>query len=171
MGRNCTKLALTLIALVGLLPIGAAVHAATAVAQVTAQGVKPLILTKVQDLDFGSVTLGTGVWSNATVSLSQSGALTCANPNVTCTGATMVATYNVQGSKQQAVRISAPNVTLVNQSDSTKTLTLVTDAPASLVLANNGFPGSDFSIGGSVTINSTTAAGVYVGTFNVTVDY
>jgi spore coat protein U-like protein len=47
----------------------------------------------------------------------------------------------------------------------------VTDAPASLVLENNGFPGSNFSIGGSVTINSTTAAGTYVGTFNVTVDY
>lgn len=168
---NVTKLALMLIALAGVLPIGAAAHAATAVAQVTAQGVKPLILTKVQDLDFGSVTLGTGVWSNATVALSQAGALTCTNPNITCTGATTVAIYNVQGSKQQAVRISAPNVTLVNQSDSSQTLTLVTDAPADLVLANNGFPGSDFSIGGSVTINSTTAAGVYVGTFNVTVDY
>jgi spore coat protein U-like protein len=47
----------------------------------------------------------------------------------------------------------------------------VTDAPASLVLENNGFPGSNFSIGGSVTIDSTTAAGTYVGTFNVTVDY
>jgi hypothetical protein len=169
--RNVTKLALMLIVLSGFLPIGAAAHAATAVAQVTAQGVKPLILTKVQDLDFGSVTLGTGVWSNATVALSQAGALTCVNPNITCTGATTVATYNVQGSKQQTVRISAPNVTLVNQSDSSQTLTLVTDAPADLVLANNGFPGSDFSIGGSVTINSTTAAGVYVGTFNVTVDY
>jgi hypothetical protein len=77
----------------------------------------------------------------------------------------------VQGSKQQAVQVSAPNVTLVNQSDSSQTLTLVTDAPASIVLANNGFPGSDFSIGGSITINSTTAAGTYVGTFNVTVDY
>jgi spore coat protein U-like protein len=39
------------------------------------------------------------------------------------------------------------------------------------VLENNGFPGSNFSIGGSVTIDSTTAAGTYVGTFNVTVDY
>ena len=62
-------------------------------------------------------------------------------------------------------------VTLVNQSASTQTLTLTTDAPASLQLTNSGFPGSNFSIGGSVVINSTTAAGTYVGTFNVTVDY
>jgi len=62
-------------------------------------------------------------------------------------------------------------VTLVNQSDSTKTLTLVVDAPASVVLPNSGQPGVDISIGGSVTINSTTAAGTYQGTFEVTVDY
>jgi hypothetical protein len=159
------------ILLAGLVAAAAPARAATVNAQVTANGVKPLILTKVQDLDFGSATLGPGIWSNATVSLSQAGVLGCANANITCTGATMAAQYNVQGSKQQAVQVSAPNVTLVNQSDSSQTLTLVTDAPASIVLANNGFPGSDFSIGGSITINSTTAAGTYVGTFNVTVDY
>ena len=54
--------------------------------------------------------------------------LSCANANVTCTGATPVAQYNVQGSNQQTVQISAPNVTLVNQSDPTQTLTLVTDS-------------------------------------------
>jgi spore coat protein U-like protein len=69
------------------------------------------------------------------------------------------------------VNISAPNVTLVNQSDATKTLILVTNAPATVVLTSSGHPGNDFSIGGSVTLSSTTAAGTYVGTFNVTVDY
>ena len=157
--------------LVGLMAVAAPARAATVNAAVTASGLKPLVLTKVADLDLGSVTLGPGVWSNATVSLSQAGVLSCASTNITCTGAASVATYNVQGSKQQPVQISVPNVTLVNQSDSSQTLTLVTDAPTSIILANNGFPGSNFSIGGSVTINSTTAAGTYVGTFNVTVDY
>lgn len=145
--------------------------AATVMATVSANNVKPLVLAKVQDLDLGIVTLGPGAWSGATVALSQAGVLSCGNANVVCSGATSVAQYNVQGSKQQPVRISAPNVTLVNQSDSSQTLTLVTDAPASLMLANSGFPGSNFSIGGSVTLNSTTEAGTYVGTFNVTVDY
>jgi len=140
-------------------------------AAVTANNVKPLVLTKLTNLDLGSVTLGPGVWSNATVALSQGGVLSCANANVTCSGATAVASYNVQGSNQQTVRISAPNVTLVSQTDSTQTLTLVTDAPASIYLTNSGFPGVNFSIGGSVTINSTTSGGTYVGTFNVTVDY
>jgi hypothetical protein len=145
--------------------------AATQTAIVNANAVKPLVLTKLQDLDLGTVTLGAGTWSNATVSLSRSGLFACANANLVCTGATGVAQYNVQGSKQQPVQVSAPNVTLVNQSDSTQTLTLVVDSPASVVLTNSGFPGVDFSIGGSVTVNSTTAAGTYVGTFNVTVDY
>jgi hypothetical protein len=171
LGLNVAKLARMLVALVCLVPITAPARAATAMAQVTANNIKPLLLTKLQDLDLGTVTLGTGVWSNATISLSQAGVLSCANANITCTGAATVASYNVQGSKQNTVYISVPNVTLVNQSDSSQTLTLVTNAPASLVLANSGFPGSDFSIGGSVTLSSTTQAGTYVGTFNVTVDY
>ena len=150
---------------------GSAAPAASVTAPVTANNVKPLEISKLQDLDFGSVTLGPGVWSNATVSLSQAGVLGCTNANLTCTGATTVASYNVQGSKQQVVHISAPNVTLVNQSDSSRTLTLATDAPATLTLTNSGFPGSNFSVGGSVTLDATTAAGTYVGTLNVTVDY
>jgi hypothetical protein len=83
----------------------------------------------------------------------------------------MVAQYNVQGSNNQTVYITVPNVTLVNQSDATQTLTLVPDAPATVVLTNSGPPGTNFNIGGSVTLNSTTAAGTYSGTFNVTVNY
>jgi hypothetical protein len=171
LGLNFTKLARMQLLLAGLLAAAAPARAATVTAAVTANNVKPLLLTKLQNLDLGSVTLGPGVWSNATISLSQAGALGCANANITCTGATTVAQYNVQGSNQQTVHISAPNVTLVNQSDSTQTLTLVTDSPATLLLTNSGFPGVNFSIGGSVTINSTTQAGTYAGTFNVTVDY
>lgn len=145
--------------------------AATVTASVNASASKPLLLSMLQDLDLGTVTLGPGVWSNATVSLSQAGVLTCASANIICSGATLVAQYNVQGSNQQVVRISVPNVTLVNQSDSTKTLVLTTDKPASVTLTNSGAPGTDFSIGGSVTLSSTTTVGTYAGTFNVTADY
>ena len=70
------------------------------------------------------------------------------------------------------VHITAPNVTLVNQSDPTQTLTLVVDSPGdarpSPIPAS---PGTDFSLGGSITLSSSTAGGTYSGTFNVTVDY
>jgi spore coat protein U-like protein len=169
--RRLPAISLSILAASGALAIGAPAVAATQSAAVTANAVKPLVISKLQDLDFGSVTLGPGTWSNATVSLSQSGAFSCTSANVVCSGVTSVAQYNVQGSNKQTVRISAPNVTLVNQSDPTKTLTLVTDAPATILLTSSGIPGSNFSIGGSVTLSSTTAAGTYSGTFNVTVDY
>jgi hypothetical protein len=145
--------------------------AATQNASVNAQVVKPLTIRWLQNLDLGSIVLGPGSWSNATVAIARTGAFTCANSNVTCSGATQVAQYNVSGSNNQTVRISAPSVTLVNQSDPTKTLTLVPDSPATVLLTSSGPPGVVFPIGGSITLNSTVTGGLYTGTFNVTVDY
>lgn len=150
---------------------GSSASAATITATVNAGTIKPLVVTMLQSLDLGSITLAPGSWSNATISLSQTGAFSCSNPNTICSGATAVAKYNVQGSNNQTVRISVPNVTMTNQSDATQTLTLVTDAPASVILTSSGIRGVDFSIGGSITVSATTAAGTYAGTFNVTCDY
>ena len=155
-------------ALIGATP---AYAAAPGTASVNASVVKPLILTWLQDFDLGSIVLGPGTWSNATVSISRSGTFSCANANVTCSGATKVAQYNVSGSNNNVVHITAPNVTLVNQSDSTQRLTLVVDNPGSVTLTNSGPPGTNFSLGGSITVSSTTPGGTYSGTFNVTVDY
>lgn len=150
---------------------GAVCNAATVTTIVTANSVKPLIITKVQDLNLGTVTLGPGLWNNVSVAVSQTGVLNCTSPNVTCSGAVQAAEYDVQGTGQQTVQISAPNVILTNQSDPGQTLTLRTDAPASIVLKNSGLPGTKFWIGGSVTLSSSTSSGTYVGTFNVTVNY
>lgn len=149
---------------------GAPAYAATINATAQAKVVKPLVLTSLQNLDFGSLLIGPGTWSGATVRLTRNGVFTCP-ANVTCSGVSQVAKYNVSGSNNQTVTIIAPNITLVNQSDPTKTLTLVVDSPGSVVLTNSGPPGTNFPIGGSITISSSTADGNYVGTFNVSVDY
>jgi hypothetical protein len=149
---------------------GAPASAASINAQAKAKVIKPLTIESVQDLDLGTILLGPGTWSGATVRLSQAGALTCPAP-LTCSGLTQVAIYNVSGSNSQTVVISAPSVTLVNQTNPAKTLTLVPDAPATLQLTNSGKPGTDVSIGGAITVDSTTPDGVYAGTFNVTADY
>ena len=145
--------------------------AATNVVQVQASVAKPLTLSWVQDLDLGSIVLGPGTWSNVTVGISRTGVFSCTSANVTCSGSAQVATYNVTGNNNDVVRITVPNVTLVNQDDPTKTLTLAVDSPASLTLTNSGKPGQNFSIGGSIALSSSTAGGTYAGTFNVTVDY
>jgi hypothetical protein len=146
-------------------------RAATQVAQVNANVVKPLILTGLQNLSLGTITLGPGTWSGASVGISRAGVFSCANANLTCTGTRQAAQYNVSGTNNQTVRITAPNVTLVNQNDSSQTLTLVVDSPASVLLTNSGPPGTNFSVGGSITLSSSTVGGTYSGTFNVTVDY
>ena len=147
-------------------------HAASSqVATVSATVVKPLALKWLQDLDLGTIVLGPGTWSNATVGISRAGVFSCTNTNVTCSGATKVAQYNVVGTNNQVAKITAPNVILTNQSDPTKTLTLTVDSPGSVPIPNSGQPGVNFSLGGSITVSSTTAGGLYSGTFNVTVDY
>lgn len=150
--------------------IGAPATAATISAEVKAKVVKPLTLTSIQNFDLGTLILGPGTWSGAVVGLSRTGTLTCP-ANLTCTGARQVAIYNVRGGSQQTATVTAPNVTLVNQSDPTKTLILVVDKPNSVPIPNSGAPGVNFPLGGSISVSSTTAGGVYVGTFNVSVDY
>ena len=159
--------------MVGLAALAAAApaHAANNVATVQANVVKPLILTWLQNLDLGTIALGPGTWSNATVGISKAGVFSCTNANLICTGATQAARYNVSGTNNRTVLISAPNVTLVNQGDPTKTLTMVVDNPSSVLLTNSGPPGTNFSLGGSISLSSTTVSGTYSGTFNVTVDY
>src|SRR6185369_15099560 len=93
------------------------VRAASQTAMVTANVAKPLTLTRLQDLDLGTIILGPGTWSGANVGITRFGVFSCGS-NVTCAGPTAVAKYNVTGSNNQAIRIAAPNVTLVNQYDS-----------------------------------------------------
>ncbi len=161
------SLALACLAAAGATPA----RAASKAAPVKATVLKPLTLTSVQDLDLGTITLASGTWGATTVGISRTGVFSCPGGNITCTGAPRVATYNVTGSNSQPVRITAPNVTLTNQSDSSKTLTLTVDRPATVTLPNSGNKGVNFSLGGSVSVSSTTATGLYLGTFAVTVDY
>jgi hypothetical protein len=149
---------------------GAPANAVTQSASVNANVVKPLTLVAQQDLNLGTITLPPGAWSGATVGISRAGAFTC-SAKVVCTGAPTAAAFNVTGSNRMTVLVTAPNVTLVNQSDSTKTLTLILDKPAQMTLPNSGNQGVQFNVGGSITVASTTASGIYQGTINVTVDY
>ncbi|HVU31425.1 MAG TPA: DUF4402 domain-containing protein [Sphingomicrobium sp.] len=154
-----------------LAAIASPAMAVTQSATVKVNVVKPLTLTALQNMDLGTFTLAGGTWSNVTVGISRTGVLSCGSSNVVCSGSTAVARFNVTGSNKQVVLITAPNVTLTNQSDPSKTLTLVVDNPGSVTLTSSGVPGVNFDLGGSVTLSSDTADGTYSGTMNVTADY
>lgn len=136
----------------------------------TARIVKPLTLNWVRNLDLGTVILGSGSWTNASVGISRTGAFSCANSNTTCSGATQTAQYKITGTNNQDVIINAPNVTLTEPT-SGSTLLMTVDSPGTVNLGNSGASGLTFDLGGNITVNSTTPDGTYVGTFNVTVNY
>ncbi|WP_205481148.1 DUF4402 domain-containing protein [Sphingomonas arenae] len=131
---------------------------------------RPLTLLGEQELNFGTVILGPGTWSNAAISVSAAGVRTCAAA-VACTGTTSAARFRLSGTNNQTVVISAPAVTLVNAANSTQRLTMTPIAPATVLLTNSGNPGTLFSVGGTISVSSTTPDGVYSGTLEVTVEY
>ncbi len=141
-------------------------------ATATARIVKPLVLTWVQDMDFGTILQsGAGTWAGALVRVKQDGSLVCTNANVTCSGPTAQARYNVSGTNNQRVYITAPNFDMTNANDGTKLNVAVDKGLGYVDLANSGNAGQNFDLGGQISIDSSTTGGVYTGTFNVTVDY
>jgi hypothetical protein len=148
----------------------AAVSPATQ-ATATAKIFRPLTISWVQNLDFGTIVLTGSSFSGEVVSISQAGALTCgSNPGVllTCSGSPLAAKYKLVGTNNATVTISCPAFNLTGPS----TLAFTPSAPATVNLGASGAStGVTFSIGGSITLASTTPDGVYSGTFAVTADY
>lgn len=133
--------------------------------------VKPLTLTWVQDLDLGTVTMVDG-GVNSLIDLKRGGGFTCGNGvAVTCSGTPKVAKYKITGVNNTTVTVNAGNVSLVNQADPAKTILMTVDSPGTVMLANSGVAGTEFSLGGNITVNAATAEGSYQGTFAVTVNY
>ena len=159
------------VALLPLIATPAAAVSPAVQATATARIFKPLTISRVQDLDFGTIVLTGTSFTNEVLSISQAGALTCgSNPGVllTCTGANQPAKYKLVGTNNATVTISSPGFNLTGPS----TLAFTPNAPATVNLGSTGSTtGVIFSIGGSITLSSTTPDGVYTGTFVVTADY
>jgi Domain of unknown function (DUF4402) len=131
-----------------------------------AQILKPLTLTKVSNMDFGSIVDQSG----GTVTMDTAGNLTCTS-GLTCTATGTPAQYNVNGSNNQVVNITKPAVTLTNTTNPGTPLTLVLSGPSQVTLPNSGTAGTNFNLGGSIAVGAATNDGVYTGDLNVTVDY
>lgn len=163
--KNFTRMAVLAAAATIAATPAAAQNAASADA--TLRVTKPLILTRDTHLDFGTVV----VWGDGTVTMDQSGSVTCTAATLTCdTTGTTAATFSIQGTNNRDVDIDVPaSITLTNGSDN---LTLVTDFPATRTLNSSGVGNTtSFGIGGSVALAEATPAGTYTGTLNVTVSY
>ena len=165
------KLLLGIVAPLSLTATPAAAVSPATQATATAKIFRPLTISSVQNLDFGIIVLTGASFSGEVVSISQAGALTCgSSPGVllTCSGAPQQAKYHLVGTNNAIVTISSPGFNLTGPG----TLAFTPSAPATVNLGATGATtGVTFSIGGSISLASTTPDGVYTGTFQVTADY
>jgi Mat/Ecp fimbriae major subunit len=128
--------------------------------------IKPVSLSKLQDMDFGTLTFA-GFTGTRTIVLSRLGAITCA-ADIVCSGAPKQARFNVQGSNNNTVLFTYGGGTLSNGIDS---IPFTPNGQASMAITNSGAPGTNFDVGGSLTISPTLVGGTYSGTMTVTADY
>ncbi|HUP66704.1 MAG TPA: DUF4402 domain-containing protein [Sphingomicrobium sp.] len=160
------------VAALALTATGASAAPVNATTNATAKAriLKPLVLASTANFDLGIIVLaGSGAYT-ATVSLDRANTFNCDgnSGNVTCSGTRTRASYNVAGTQGQNVTIASGPVSMTN---GTSTLTLTPDHNTTVALTNSGAPGTDFFVGGSLSIPSTTTDGVYTGTFALTADY
>ncbi|HVU31426.1 MAG TPA: DUF4402 domain-containing protein [Sphingomicrobium sp.] len=137
----------------------------TASANATVNIVSPLSLTKNNDLDFGTIV---GPFSNNTVTLDMSDNRNCGT--LTCSGTPKSASFTVTGTGGQTVLLTIPaSVTLNGSVSGTLNVDLTTAKPGNQVLGAGG--SATFGLGGTLTIPTGTADGVYSNTFTVTANY
>lgn len=150
-------------------PSFAAPVGATPAAKAKVNIVKPLTLTRVTDLDFGTLTLGNSLGATAvSVSIDQADTVTCA-ANVTCTGSPASGEYKITGVNNNTVFINVSGSNLTNANSDV--IAFTPTAPASVGLGNSGAAGVNFKVGGSIGVSSATPEGVYSGDMNVTINY
>ena len=162
MRRSLSSLSALLVAALSAGPASAAQTSAVTSVNV----VKPVSLSKLQDMTFGTLTFS-GFTGTRTIVMSRTGTLTCA-ADIVCSGVPKQARFNIQGTNKMTAGITVAPSSLSNGIDS---IPFTPDAPSSIYMPNSGAPGIDFDIGGSLSISSTLVGGTYSGTVTVTAEY
>jgi len=160
------RFAAPLTALAATLLLASPAEAAQITAATSAKIIKPVALAKLQDMDFGTL-LVTNYAGTRNVVMSRAGGLTCP-AEITCSGATKQARFNVQGTNNTVVLISVTSAGLVN---GINTIPFAADVLGSLTMTNSGAPGTDVDVGGTLTVDGSMPGGVYSGTLTITADY
>ena len=164
--RNSIRIAAMSAAAVAALSFGSAASAAvTATATATAEILSTLTVTNTAGLDFGQVAVnGAG-----TLRVAGDGSVTC-SALLVCTGTRQTAAFDVTGTAGVAYSavVTAASVSL---SSGVNTMTLNNfDVyfPTGTTLVGGA---SSFNVGGTLNVGASQPAGVYNGSFTVSVEY
>jgi len=164
------------IALFAAMGMSNAALAQDASATATAEVLEVLTLTNTAGLDFGTMIVD-GVGS---VSLAADGTLDCSAADIVCSGTTAVAAFDVTGTANQAVTINLPTGNIdLNHPDFTgasvgehtiELNTFVSNAAGNEITLDGAGEG-DFTVGGTINFDGSEVAGIYTGSFDVSVEY
>ncbi len=167
--RNSLRLAVVGAAL-GALSIASAANAATtATATATAEVLSTLSVTADSALDFGQIAANTGgtVTVNADSTVSKTGGLIS-------TGTRSPASFTVVGSKGAMVALTLPTgAATLTRTGGTETMSLSgwNSNPNGAFQLDGTTGAATFAVGGTLTVSNAQVAGVYSGTFDVSVEY
>jgi hypothetical protein len=149
-------------------------HAQTGGSGITAptnvRVLRPLELTALRNLDFGTIVIGSLTTTQA-VRVTSAGRSCGSGGQLTCTGAFTTAQFRVNGQNNQQVMIrsATPVATLTDTAGNRLTLTPILPGP--VMLPNSGNQGVTFEVGGSLAIEPGTPDGLYSGTLDIQVNY
>lgn len=156
-----------------ILSLPAAALAQTATADSSVSIIDQFAVTNETALSFGTIILPSSGNNTVTIAADGTRSITGAgNAGVVGTGFSS-ATFTVQGDGGQGFDISVPDNFSLSRSDGTETITvaLTQSALTGTTSGTNGSEGTaSFGVGGNFPISTGTIAGLYEGTFTVTVD-
>lgn len=172
------------IAMFAALGMGSAAYAQdTATADAQAEVLDALVLTNTTALDFGAMVVS-GAGGN--VVLGPTNTLTCTDPDIVCSGTTSVAAFTVEGTANRAVTINLPAGAInlrhpnynagVSTGEHTIELTAFTSSATNATTGDpevtlDGVGDGSFTVGGTITLDGSEEAGLFEGTFDVSVEY
>jgi hypothetical protein len=165
-----------IIAAAALAAVGSATTAsaqavsATPRATAGARLIKPLSLTADQNLNFGTIVMGT-LSGDQTVRMDLAGAITCGTSGLTCASTGQPARFTITGTQGQVVTIRSAATTFNLTGSNGGTLVFTPTLPAPITIGNSGSPGNSFSVGGSIVIAANQPDGVYSGEIDIQVNY
>ncbi len=153
---------------------------ATTSASAGSKLIVPMTITKTSDLHFGTINLLTG--AGGTVTLPSNSTTREFSSGVAASTVAPLPTnaaYDVTGTMSTTYALTLPStITVTETVGSTATMTIsdltarFNGASADAVTSTLSATGTDnFTVGGKLTVAASQVAGVYAGTFDVTVDY
>ena len=173
MTKFLTKAALAATVATGLFAAPAlAAPAGNSSFKANAKIVKPVTMTKVTDLDFGTTVMNPSLTSaTVTVGDATGSVAVCSSAQLTCAGG-FPASFNLtSGVAGQTIQMSfsAPPTKLDHATIVGASVPFTLDAIEDVLLNSSG--AGSFNVGGQITVVSSTADGLYSATVNVVANY